>query len=887
MIGQTISHYRVAEKLGEGGMGVVYRAHDTRLDRTVALKFLPEQTSDKEELHQRFLREARAAAALNHPNICTVHSVDEHEGRPFISMEYIDGTTLREHLQTQNFKPQTVLDYALHIAEALAEAHEAGIVHRDIKPENIMVDSKNRIKVMDFGLARLKGSLKITQSASTVGTVAYMSPEQIQGEEVDHRADIFSFGVVLFEMLTGRLPFRGEHEAAMMYSIVNEERVSLQTYLPDAPDEFEHLFDRLLAKEADHRIDDSGEVAGLLENAKKAGGPRADQLQPLHADHDSSRSEAHESFSRATVLQMMQPGLRLKIVTGIAVSVVLIALATAYFGLYSPVGDEEHVDPSIAVLPFDNLSPNPDDAYFAGGMHGELISHLSQIPDVRVISRTTMLGYEDAEMPVEEIASELDVGTVMEAEVERVGGRVRIGTRLIDGQTDALLWSENYEGQIGDIHDIRAEVIGKVAEALRTTLSPRHAEALAERSTDNVEAYEAYLEGLDAMGRDVRARLLGEMLAGFQRAVELDPDFAEAWARLALTHLRFYWFGEDPTDARLSQGREAAQKAYDLAPALPIVRLALADAHYRAREYGRALELTDGVLADAPGMPEATGRAGWIYRRQGRWEESTRLLERTVELDPENPQARWNLLINYWALELYRAAAEHADEALALATEIDPAVYGSLGDIRLSLKGDVDAAREVANRFPDRFENDRALLLAWYDATEDDYEAALQRLDDVPDDHGMPHMTPIPAALIKGVVLDGLDQSEQARMQYRSAVRILEEIVEAPGFDPMTQTPYLSVLAYAYAGLGQEETAAHMAERSLEELPVSEDALRGPERMLWKARVQTALGNEDQAIETLEELVSIPSTWSSALRFDPLLQPLHGHEGFEQVIGSY
>ena len=879
MIGSTISHYRIEEKLGEGGMGVVYRARDIKLDRLVALKFLPPHLTQSEEDKQRFIREAKAAAALNHPNICTIYNVDEHEGNQFIVMEYIDGNTLGELQKSGTLEPRQIIDYAVQIAEALSKAHDAGIIHRDIKPGNIMVNADGRIKVMDFGLAKLKGSAgEITKTGSTVGTMAYMAPEQIQGREVDHRADIFAFGVMLFEMLAGVRPFRGEHEAALTYSIVNEEPTSIRNYLPEAPEELERFFEKALAKEPDHRISHAGDVTALLEETVDI---ITRQSQPAAA----AAAKGYESARRSSGFSVLESIQRWKMIATVTVSLVLITVAGAYFGLYSPVWDDEQVDPSIAVLPFDNLSPNPEDAYFAGGMHGELISHLSQIPDLRVISRTTMLVYEDDRLPIQEIASELNVGTVMEAEVERVGYRVRIGVRLIDGLSDRLLWSENYDGRVEDIHAIRAEVIAKVAEALRTTLSPGHAKALAERSTDNVEAYEAYLEGLDALGRDVRTRLLDEMLAGFQRAVELDPDFAEAWARLALTHLRFYWFGEDPTDARLAQGREAAQKAHDLAPDLPIVRLALADAYYRAREYDRALELTVGILADAPGMAEASGLAGWIYRRQGRWEESTRLLERTVELDPENPQARWNLLLNYWALGQFRTATEHADEALALAIETDPSVYGGVGDIFLSLKRDVGAAREVANRLPDRFGIDRAMLLAWYAAAEGDYESALQRIEHVPDDHVMPHITPIPAALIKGMILDGLDQSEKARLQYQSAARILEEIIEAPGFDPITQNPYLSFLAYAYAGLGQKEAALRLAERSLDKLPVSEDALQGPQRLLWKARVHAALGNKAQAVEVLEDLVSIPSIWSSALRFDPLLRPLHGHEDFERLIG--
>ncbi|MBP1657944.1 MAG: serine/threonine protein kinase, partial [Bacteroidetes bacterium] len=269
MIGNTVSHYKILEKLGEGGMGVVYRAEDTRLNRTVALKFLPRGLESHEPERERFLQEAQAASALNHPNVCTIYDIAEAEGQQFIAMEYVDGMTLREKIARAQLDIGTAVGYAIQIGEALEEAHAKGIVHRDIKAENIMVNSKNQVKVMDFGLAKLKGSLKLTKTTSTLGTLAYMAPEQIQGGTVDARNDIFSFGVVLYEMLTGHLPFRGEHEAAMMYSIVNEEPESLQVSLPNAPSELLHTVNRALEKDPEERYQTVHEMLIDLRRLKK------------------------------------------------------------------------------------------------------------------------------------------------------------------------------------------------------------------------------------------------------------------------------------------------------------------------------------------------------------------------------------------------------------------------------------------------------------------------------------------------------------------------------------------------------------------------------------------------------------------------------------------
>jgi serine/threonine protein kinase/Tol biopolymer transport system component len=305
MIGRTILHYRIFEKLGEGGMGIVYKAHDSRLDRVVALKFLPHSVAEDESERNRFLQEARAAASLNHPNICSIFAIHDEEGRQFIEMEYVDGETLREGLESGGLKTDVSIAYAIEIAEALQEAHSKGIVHRDIKAENIMVNARRQVKVMDFGLAKLKGALKSTHSSSTAGTLAYMAPEQIQGEDTDHRTDLFSFGIVFFEMLTGRLPFRGEHEAAMMYSIVNEEPEPLAALLPDASPELIHILDTLLEKEPENRYQSAAEVLRDLRRIRRRtsktvrGGPvRRDTLPPRHATSTPAAEEGGSSFGR-------------------------------------------------------------------------------------------------------------------------------------------------------------------------------------------------------------------------------------------------------------------------------------------------------------------------------------------------------------------------------------------------------------------------------------------------------------------------------------------------------------------------------------------------------------------------------------------------------------
>lgn len=298
MIGETVIHYKILEKLSEGGMGVVYKAEDTKLARTVALKFLPQNLTSSQEDKHRFIREAKAAAALNHPNICTIHNIDEDEGNQFIVMEYIDGETLRAKIDAGDLALETVLDYAMRIADAIAEAHQNDIIHRDIKPGNIMIDVKDRVKVMDFGLARLTGAMDLTKTGCILGTVPYMSPEQILGKPVDHRSDLFSLGIVLYEMLTGQKPFRGEHEAAMTYAIVNEEHAPISRYLPEAPDELVRFFEKVLAKKPEERFDSASEVAEILKGIKES-----DEiiLQKSPSAAAESKSTQQDNVSSTTI----------------------------------------------------------------------------------------------------------------------------------------------------------------------------------------------------------------------------------------------------------------------------------------------------------------------------------------------------------------------------------------------------------------------------------------------------------------------------------------------------------------------------------------------------------------------------------------------------------
>jgi len=446
MVGKTISHYKVLEKLGEGGMGVVYKARDTKLDRTVALKFLPLHLTGADEDKQRFIREAKAAAALNHSNICTIYSVEEHGGQQFISMEYVDGMTLREKCGTTGpvaVPSKEAIGYAIQIAEALSEAHEKGIIHRDIKPGNIMVDSKNRIKVMDFGLAKLKDVSPLTKAGTTVGTLAYMSPEQIQGQDVDHRSDIFSFGVVLYEMLAGQTPFRGDHEAAMMYSIVHEEPQPISSSVPEISSQLENFIERTLEKDPSDRYQSMQDLLSDLRRLKRKTSKKAATVvgaaPPAPSVAEQQQSFGTRSVARSPVFYI-----------AIAMVVVIAAVASYVIFFLPKSGDAPPMNPNrVFVAAFENRTSDP-----ALDPIGRLASDwvtqgIVQNELAEAIPTTTMLmlmqdaglkeaGFEDRDKLIE-LAEATHSGILVAGMFYQVGEDIQIEAQIIDAQRNDVI----------------------------------------------------------------------------------------------------------------------------------------------------------------------------------------------------------------------------------------------------------------------------------------------------------------------------------------------------------------------------------------------------------------------------------------------------------------
>jgi serine/threonine protein kinase/Tfp pilus assembly protein PilF len=539
MIGKTVSHYKIVEKLGEGGMGIVYKALDSKLERFVAVKILPPHLSEDAEATKRFIHEAKAASSLDHPNIGTIYEIDETPGgQTFIVMAYYEGSTLREMIDSGRIAPEEALGIIEQVGAGLKRAHEQGIVHRDIKPSNIIITKHGEAKIVDFGVAKLAGATRLTKEGSLLGTIAYMSPEQVRGREVDQRADIFSLGVILFEMLTGERPFRGEYEAALLYSIVNEEPIFPVERGHGLGDSIEAVAGRTLAKDPGERYQNVGELLHDLESIR---GGRADITA-------TRRSRSYRS--------------RMLVRFGRTAWIVIAVAAVAAAALYILFPRGEVID-SIAVLPLENLSEDEGEEYFVSGMTDELISRLSQIGGLKVISRTSIMSYRDSSKPLPEIAKELNVKAVLEGSVLRVGNRVRIAVELIHAGTDRSMWGQSYERSVRDVLRLQSEVAQDVAQKIKVRLTSSDRRELTSVPSVTSEAHEAYLKGWYYLNQRTSDAIL-TALEYFNMSVERDSSYAPAYAGIADSYLILASYSlQDPAEI-YSKAQRTAQKAIEI-----------------------------------------------------------------------------------------------------------------------------------------------------------------------------------------------------------------------------------------------------------------------------------------------------------------------------------
>ncbi len=676
MVGKTISHYRILEEVGKGGMGVVYKAEDTKLRRVVALKFLPQHLNLNDTEQARFLQEAQAAATMNHPNVCTVYDIIDESGQQCIVMEYIDGTTLKERMPAKSV--QEALAYAVQIGDALKEAHAKGIVHRDIKSENIMVDRKNQIKVMDFGLAKLRGAMKLTRTSSTVGTLGYMAPEQLQGGEVDTRSDIFSFGVVLYELLTGRMPFHGEHEAAIMYSIVNEEPRALQSLRTEISPELERIVRRALEKDPEDRYQHVDDMVSELRRLHKQTTRvvRPDQPQPASREERAKPARAPVRWKKPLWL-------------GLAAAV-LVAAALWYF----LPGRSDQTITSMAVLPFVNTGGDASNEYLSDGFTEGLINSLSRLPGMKMMSSSSVFRYKGKEIDPRAVGNELHVGAVLLGKILQNNDALTVSVELVDTKDNSHLWGEQYTRSLSDLASLQGIITRDLSNQLNIALSGEQQHLITQRMTENSEAYQLYLKGRFYWFKRTREGLT-KAVDYFNQAIEKDPSFARAYAGLADSYVVMGGYSFMPPKESEEKSRAAARRALEIDDRLAEAHTTLAvlyenydwDWKNSEREYLRALELD-------PNYATARQWYGEFLGSTGRPEAALAELQKSIELDPLVPIHYLSTYTVLLPLHRYKDAVQFVQKAL----EIDPnfpRAHSALGWIYNATGKQEDAVRET------------------------------------------------------------------------------------------------------------------------------------------------------------------------------------------------
>src|SRR5436190_814173 len=893
IVGASIAHYQIESPIGVGGMGQVYLARDERLGRKVALKFLPERLTANNTQLSRFKSEARAASALNHPNILTVYEIGREGNRHFIATEFIEGVTLRATLARGRMSVHDTLEVAVQVASALAAAHKTGVVHRDIKPENIMIRPDGYVKVLDFGLAKLieqklasdNQDLTITNTQQThpgllVGTPRYMSPEQMRGEKADARSDIWSLGAVIYEMVGGVPAFAGATPSDCIASILKTEAPPLSRVAPAAPTELQSILHKALRKNRDERYQT---IAEML------------------ADLRSLQGKLERAASAPKIERAWLWG---------AAAIVFIAIGALFFTRYRslPFGERAPSsssavsaglparanipEKSIAVLPFENLSRNPENAYFAEGIQDEILTRLSKIADLKVISRTSTQHYKSVPTNLPEIARQLGVAHILEGSVQKSGDAVRVNVQLIKAASDSHLWADTYDRKLTDIFSVESEVAKSISDQLQAKLTGREEQVIAAKPTDNPEAYDAYLRGLaySLKTANTSTNALGAQKY-LKEAVRLDPKFAVAWALLSYVEARGYITQFlQPTVALREEAQQAAKRALTLQPNLGEAILAKGFYHYAClKDYDSAVRYFEQARPLLPNSSRIPELLAYVTRRQGKWERSESYFNEAERLDPRNVSLLTQHGLSYKDRRLFPEAWRKFEQILNITPDdLDTIVEKA---VIAQAEGDLQRASALLAPLQPAADDTNALETQAYQAILERRPAQIMsRLKDI-------LVKPDPAlGFYKGELRFWLGWTQEvvgdhvaAEESWRQARSELESFLKEQPENHIL----LGDLALTDMSLGDKAAALTLSERGMTVNPIEKDAVTGPASIEFFARVAAQAGEADRAMAALQKLLSTaysgplgpaaPLT-PALLRLDPMLDPLRNDSRFQELV---
>jgi len=880
LVGKKVEGFEIEEIIGRGGMGVVYRAHDTKLDRSVAVKSMPVELQASSTAQARFKREAKLLASLNHPNIAAIYEIIEEKKSGYLILEYIPGQTLAERIAQKPLKLEEALSIGQQIAEAVSAAHEKGVVHRDLKPSNIKITPDGRVKVLDFGLAKISVSEGIplegtvTQPGRIMGTPAYMSPEQARGKQTDKRSDIWSFGCIMYQMLTGELPFEGETATDTLARII-ERQPDWEKLPQDTPTNIRTLLRRCLEKKQQRRLQHIGDVVieinetlNMPETAPPVTTPSSTSLKP-----------------HITVRHMLRIAATIVAVFVIVLSVIAVKLVL-----------KQEVQPSskeirLVVRPFENLG-STEDEYFADGITDAITARLAGIHGLSVLSRQSAMQYKKSEKNPQQIAEELSVDYILEGTVQRERpsdptSRVRIIPQLIKASEDAHVWTEIYDDDMKEVFRLQSDIAEQVAQALDIALIEPERRTLASRPTENMEAYEYYLQGKNYSGRggyiESDCRIAIRM---FERAVELDPGFALAYAALGGTHSHMYGLRYDRSKERIAMAKQAVDKALQLDPDLPEAHFALGRYYSAIKDIERALEQYAIVLKSQPNHTGAIGMTGYALRDLGKLEQTVTNFKRVLELNPRNALILYHVGDTLAYLRKYPEAERYYNRAISLAPDW-PGPYCEKAWLYLRWEGSTEKARAVLaealqniDSTENPFVNNTFVELDVFDRN---YQGALDRLSLKSEDISYVSRF-MPTSLLHARIYGYMGKKELAKKYYDEARSILETTIEQ---DP-EQAQFHSSLGIAYAGLVRKEDAVREGKLAVEMLPIGRNTMGRSYCVEDLARIYVMVGEFDAAFDQLEHLMSIPGLFSiHFLRLDPAWDPLRNHPRFKKLIVSY